>query len=261
MHLSFDLISDLHLTSRDYNWTGVATSPICVVAGDVSKDRSIVVDFLTHLSTCYQQVLYIDGNSEHHHELLDLEHSQQDLITQIKKIKNLQYLYDDVVVINGIAFVGTNGWWGFDFDPDVDSSESALFYQHIMSCTETTVGQIIVNSINDAAYLAHTIEKLQTHSDIRQIVIVTHTVPLPELIAHDIELAGSLKFNMMGNSLLDAVRIMDTESKIKTWCFGHYHGSVDQTLHNIRYVNNCQGRPGSNYWQCVYYPKKITVGF
>jgi hypothetical protein len=247
------------LTDRDYNWTGLATSAVCVVAGDVAKDRSIVIDFLTHLSTCYQRVLYIDGNSEHRNYLSDLDSSQHDLKKKISAIKNVQYLYEDVVVINGVAFVGTNGWWGFDFDPAIDSTQAALNYQDLMTCDESTVNQIIINSINDAAYLAHTVEKLQTHPDVRQIVMVTHTLPCPELIAHDIDLVGSLKFNIMGNMLLDAVRMVDTESKIKTWCVGHYHNSIDQYANRIRYVNNCRGDPKSKNWQYAYYPKKITI--
>jgi hypothetical protein len=30
------------------------------------------------------------------------------------------YLQDNVVVINGVAILGTNGWWGFDFDNTID---------------------------------------------------------------------------------------------------------------------------------------------
>lgn len=258
MQISFDLISDLHLDQDHYDWTGIATSPICVIAGDISDDQDVAVNFLKHLSTCYQQVLYVDGNCEHKQNLLNLEQSHQDLKQHISKIKNVQYLYDDVVVINGVAFVGTNGWWGFDFDPFVDAEQTVQWYQHALS-VPCDPEQIVSASFSDAAYLAHSIEKLQTHPDVRQIVIITHTVPVAQLILHDIDLEGSYKFNVMGNQLLDAVRLVDTESKICTWCFGHYHGSVDCKINNIRYVNNCRGRPGSLHFQHSYYPKKITI--
>jgi UDP-2,3-diacylglucosamine pyrophosphatase LpxH len=258
MQLSFDLISDLHLDQQPIDWTGMATSPICVVAGDLAEDQKTVVDFLTHLSKCYQQVLYIDGNSEHKYNLLDLELSQQILKHSINQIKRVQYLYDDVVVINGVAFVGTNGWWAFDFDSTTDPNLVAQWYQSVMSMPFDPE-QICLQSINDAAYLAHTVEKLQTHPEVRQIIIVSHTVPNPTLISHDIDLNDTYKFNVMGNRLLEAVRIVDTESKISTWCFGHYHGAVDQYINGIRYVNNCRGRPKSQHWQYAYYPKKITI--
>jgi len=258
MQMSFDLISDLHLDSDNYDCTGIATSSICIVAGDVAEDRATTVNFLNNLAKCYQQVLYIDGNAEHKHHLLELESSYLDLKYHIAKLKKVQYLYDDVIVINGVAFIGTNGWWGFDFDPSIDSNQSAQWYRSVMSCPCST-DEIILQSINDAAYLAHTVEKLQTHPEVKQIIIVSHTVPVPELIAHDVDLEASYKFNVMGNRLLDAVRMVDTESKISTWCFGHYHGAVDQHINGIRYVNNCRGRSGTQHWQYAYYPKKITV--
>lgn len=258
MQLSFDLISDLHLVDHDFDWFNTATSPVCVVAGDVTDDQSILVAFLKHLSGCYQQVLYIDGNSEHKHSLLDIDQSYRILKHKISNIRHVQYLHDDVVVINGVAFVGANGWWHFDFDPLIDSDQAARWYQETMPYP-VDPEQIMFNSRIDAAYLVHTVEKLQTHSEVKQIVMVSHTVPIPQLIAHDIDLEGNYRFNVMGNSLMDAVRIVDTESKIKTWCFGHYHGSVEQIINNIRYVNNCRGRPNSPHWQYAYYPKKIKI--
>jgi len=66
MSFAFDLISDLHVeTWGDFIWTGQATSPYCVVAGDIARDRNVVIDALKHLGQCYQAVFYVDGNDEH----------------------------------------------------------------------------------------------------------------------------------------------------------------------------------------------------
>jgi len=51
----------------------------------------------------------------------------------------------------------------------------------------------------------------------------------------------------------------DTERKIHTWCFGHYHKDVDSTINNIRYVNNCLGEKDSEWGKSVYHPKRIEV--
>jgi len=53
----------------------------------------------------------------------------------------------------------------------------------------------------------------------------------------------------------------DTVNKLHTWCFGHYHGSVDQTRSGIRFVNNCRGRGDTPYAKSVYYPQRIVVDF
>ena len=67
MSFSFDLISDLHLETwnKRFDWEGQPTSQICVVAGDISRDRALVIDALEQLSEAYNVVLYIDGNVEH----------------------------------------------------------------------------------------------------------------------------------------------------------------------------------------------------
>ena len=48
MTIAFDLISDLHLETWDkpLNFSGQATSPVCVVAGDISRDITQVKKFL-----------------------------------------------------------------------------------------------------------------------------------------------------------------------------------------------------------------------
>ena len=91
--------------------------------------------------------------------------------------------------------------------------------------------------------------------------MVTHTVPDPALIAHDIDLSGSMRMNVMGNRLMMQALAADTEHKIHTWCFGHYHGSVDQTRSGIRFVNNCRGRGDTAHRQYVYHPKRIVIDF
>jgi predicted phosphodiesterase len=67
--------------------------------------------------------------------------------------------------------------------------------------------------------------------------------------------------NTMGNRYMMQALALDTEHKIDTWCFGHYHGSVDQVRSGIRFVNNCRGRGDTTHSQYVYHPKRIVVDF
>jgi len=261
MKLAFDLISDLHLDTflHPFDWHGLATSPFCVVAGDVARDRNTVIEALQHLSKCYQAVFYIDGNDEHRNYYDDLSGSYKDLEKQLRQISNVTYLQGNVIVIDGVAILGTNGWWGFDFDPGIDPTESALWYQDKVSVSGTTIQTIGALAHTDSIYLKNSVARLQTHVDVQHIVIITHTVPSPELIDHDIDLAGSLKFNSMGNADMLKVLQADHGEKIHTWCFGHYHGSVDQIKHGIRFVNNCQGRYNTKWCKHVYHPLRIEI--
>jgi hypothetical protein len=260
MQFSFDLISDLHVDSIDqFDWEGQATSSICVVAGDVGRCRNLTLNTLQHLSNCYQVVFYIDGNDEHRNQLEFLDVSYAELTAELSKIPRVIYLQDNVIVIDGVAVVATNGWWGYDFDPNHDYDSTKNWYAHKENITDYAANNIQIFALNDAAYLINSVKRLQTHQDVKHIVVVTHTVPLPILIEHDPELLDTVRFNIMGNRYMQQVLDSDTENKIHTWCFGHYHGSIDQMHNNVRYVNNCLGRPGTNYYKSVYYPKRIVV--
>lgn len=262
MSFTFDLISDLHVdTWTENNWEDMATSPVCVIAGDVAKDHGQVAATLRQLGQAYQAVFYIDGNHEHQSQLSNLGHSYANLVSRINKIPNVVYLQDNVVVIDGVAIIGTNGWWGFDFDMSVDGTASAEWYKEKFDLSNEAVKAIAKMATNDAKYLVSSVKRLQTHADVDKIVVVTHTVPEASLIEHDIDLDGHLKFNTMGNRYMQYVLDADTQEKIHTWCFGHYHGSVDQIKNGIRYVNNCRGRGDTPYKQYAYHPRRIIVDY
>lgn len=260
MSLTFDLISDLHLeTWPDFDWSGKATSPFCIIAGDICRDRDLLLHTLNQLRKEYQAVFYIDGNDEHRWGLDDLNASYASLYSQLKKIKNLVYLQDNVVVVDGVAIVATNGWFGFDFDYGIDAEQAMMWCQEEYSLSENAIINMKRMASTDAQYMISSIKRLQTHNDVKKIVVVTHTVPDPSLIEHDIELAGKMRFNVMGNRYMMQALAADTERKIDTWCFGHYHGSVDTMRSSIRFVNNCRGRGDTTWKQWVYHPRRIEI--
>jgi hypothetical protein len=262
MTFTFDLISDLHVDAWPaVDWSVMPTSPVCVVAGNISRDRRLVLETLRELGRSYQAVFYVDGNQEHESNLANLGYSYADLAHKINRIPNVVYLQDNVIVIDGIAILGTNGWWGFDLDLGIDPTGSAQQFQEQHNLSSEAVKAISRMSNTDAMYMVNSVKRLQTHPDVKKIVMVTHTVPDASLISHDVNLEGRLAFNTMGNRLMQQALTVDSEHKIHTWCFGHYPGSVDQIRDGIRYVNNCRGRGDTAWCQHVYYPLRITVDY
>ena len=261
MKLAFDLISDLHIETwdQDFDWTGLPTSMVCVVAGDISRDRETVIKTLTHLGQCYRAVFYIDGNDEHRYSLDNLGESYQTLARQIKKIPNVTYLQDNMCIVDGVAFLGTNGWWTYDMDPEIDYDQSRRWFRERYQINELEVNNVEAMAFNDYAYLAKSVERLQTHQDVKKIVLVTHTVPSVELVDHDLEITGTYRLNCTGNSHILKVFEYDSERKISTWCFGHYHNDADHVIAGVRFVNNCRGRGHTPWSKSVYYPKRIEV--
>ena len=263
MTFAFDLISDLHIETWDsFDWTGQATSPYCVIAGDVCRDRTLLVDTLTHLGQCYPGgVFYIDGNDEHRYQMDEIGISYYDLNKQIKNIKNVVYMQDNVVIINGVGILATNGWWTYDFDPALEFDQSLAFIRDRYGISDSAARDIVGVAYRDAAYLMNSVKKLQKHHEVQAIVVVSHTVPGPWLAAHDLELVDTWRFNSLGNIQMGRVLLEDAENKINTWCFGHYHKPVDQDYNNVRYVSNPRGRGDTEWCQRAYYPKRIQINF
>jgi predicted phosphohydrolase len=208
-------------------------------------------------------VFYIDGNDEHTYNYHRIDESYQELARSINRLNRVTYLQDNVVVIDGVAILGTNGWWGYDLDENISRDDSKQhmtdWYAKKMPGHEIDPEEISNMSRRDVAYLVNSVQRLQTHNDVKKIVIVTHTVPGAHLIRHDIDLVDTIQFNHMGNRLMHLVHTNDTERKISTWCFGHYHGNVDKSVNGIRFVNNCRGRGDTPYRQDAYYPRRIEV--
>ena len=260
MTFAFDLISDLHIESwPNFDWAGQPTAPYCVVAGDVARDRDVLIETLTHLGQQYLGVFYIDGNDEHRCFLDNLNDSYQELYQQINSIPNVVFLYDNVVIINNVAILAVNGWWTFDFDPNLDIGQCMAWYKDYLKCSTSCATDTMNYAFNDLAYLANNVHRLQTHLEVQKIVLVSHTVPSSQLTSHDIDLRNTWRYNCLGNSHLNKVLDSDTENKIHTWCFGHYHKSVDQQINGIRYVNNCRGRGDTPWGVNPYYPKRIEI--
>jgi hypothetical protein len=261
MTFSFDLISDLHLETWDseFDWSDQATSLYCVVAGDITRDREKLVEILTHLGKKYMGVFYIDGNDEHRYSLDQIGTSYQELELAVSDIKNVVWLHGSCVVINGVAFLGTNGWWTYDFELDMDMEQCIQWNADRYNISLGSALALREVAVTDAVYFVNSIRKLQTQPDVKSIVLITHTVPASWIIEHDVDLADSWRFNCMGNSYITRCLEEDTMNKISTWCFGHYHKPVDTMRDGVRYISNCRGRGDTEWKQPTYYPKKITI--
>ena len=260
MQYCFDLISDLHMESwpQPLDWRDRVTSPWCIVAGDVCRDRRLLLETLTHLGQCYQGVFYIDGNDEHYGRYRDLSTSYREIAAITHNIPNVVYLQDNVVIMDDVAILGTNGWWSFDFDSRIDRELTVEWWCQQYEF-EADVPRIISSlSHTDAVYINKSLMRLQ-NEPVSHIVMVTHTVPDFRLIQHDPSLEDTWLCNVMGNTHMNSARAGDLMDKIHTWCFGHYHGSVDQIHEGVRFVNNCRGRSNTPWRQMVFNPRRIVV--
>lgn len=230
MEIGFDLISDLNLDANDgFTWENKATSLYCLIAGNISSDLRTVAKVLSHLSNFYQGVFYIPGSLEYRDaENIDLRTNE--LVRICHQYKNIAILYQHVVIIDGIAILGVNGWYG---NLTIEDLETELIVQE--------------KRHEDIHYLKHSLDKLQRHLDVKKIIIITNSVPgenlyfgeIPDYVRHQLP--------------LDLTLFADTEHKITHWLFGTHGKIVDTVINNINYVNN----PKLN--RNPYWAKRINV--
>lgn len=227
MILGFDVISDLNLSIDDtFVWEGKPTSLYCIVAGNISNDLAMVQTVLDILGNCYQGVFFIDGALEHSSVIIRDKRNKE--IEEIcKALKNVIYLHDNVIVLNEIAIVGVNGWHG-NYTPKNKMAEIEL----------------ICAGYEDVSYLCSTLHRLQLHSEVKHIIIVSSCVPNKNLYYGEHP-------NMYETGPVTDALEYDTEKKISHWVFGTYGKIVDTAIDNINYLNNpC-------YNSSIYYPKRI----
>lgn len=256
---NFDLISDLYLDdAKNFDWGFKPTSLFCLVAGNVAADRRLLFQALKHLSSNYRKVFFIDGLLEHGNHLIDLERSYEELEELTSKINNVVYLQDRIVVSEGMAIMGTNGWWDFKFNPSHSFAEAVNWFLTLTNAKPELIEALVQRSIGDAQYAKTSIEKLQRHIDVKNILILSNSVPDFDIIKHDPAVSNEHRSTLLGNSMMHSAITADTEHKIKTWCFGHYNAPIDAQLGHVKFTSNPQGRPGGPRYQSVYNPRRVS---
>ena len=258
--MEFDLVSDLHCLPGDgsLTWKDWDPASICVVAGDLVRGRTDLAAALRELRETYDRVIYVDGNSEHRDRLGSISVNCGEIRDIVEQVHGAVYLYDNMVLIDDVAFLGTNGWYSFDADSRWSFSETAGMIRDHYGIDQSVCDNMLLQSIVDSRYLMSSLRRLQRYPDIRRIVIVTHTVPHRSLI-RDPGVRDHCRVNATVNTVMAQCLQEDTEHKVRAWCFGHLHEAVDQVLDQVRYVSNPRGRPGSPWFQESYRPLRITV--
>lgn len=230
MDIGFDVISDLFLGPDDnFSWENKATSLYCIVAGNVSSDLKVLDKTLKHLTECYQGVFYIMGSLEYS-DAKNIDERTLEILELCSAIPRVAVLFHHVVIIDGIAILGTNGW-------SIKKDDQLELYDPATKKAR----------IDDIAYLYKSISKLQKHGDVKHILVVSNAVPNKTLYF------GEHPKFFDAYSPLSYCLEADTEGKVTKWVFGTYDKSVDTIVDSVHYVNN----PYLN--RSPFWPKRLTM--
>jgi hypothetical protein len=259
----FDLISDLHLDqwldNQQVSFNGIGTSLNCIVAGDVSSNIKTTRDFLYQLSNHYKQVIFVDGNQEHQIDYSNIIENCEWLEQELSEKSNITYLWDSTAVFGSTAIVGSNGWWTFDYcEPLLSRFEQIEEFCKMDDSTQSTAVSIWDEAVENSEFLTNVITEFNKIDIIKDIVIITHTLPRKDLITPT-SFMNTGDLTKLYNSTLEDVLKADVNKKITTWCFGHYHSEAcDKIIDEVRYISHPRGKPNDTVFP-IYYPKLITL--
>lgn len=260
--MRIDLISDLHDNTwslqQKVNWAQVQSSNILVIAGDISETTALYKNIIHQVSSIYETVLLIDGNHEHKYYMPNLDQAVEFIKQSIKEYDNVYYLYDNIVTIEDTAFIGRCGWWDFTFGEPITSKKVSydIFVKQFDVPFATTV---IESSKQDVEWLRLCIQSLQNNSQIKNIVVITHTLPHIDFVTQAESKTQQKFIGSYGNSNLIKLLDSDYNKKIKLWLFGHNHDPKDKVINGVRFVSNPRGRPTDIFHQDDYKPVTLNL--
>lgn len=267
-----DIVSDLHIDNWCSNYNKYpCNNPIhypfdytnpksdyLIIAGDISDDIDLSIDYVNQLSQYYKHIMFIDGNHEHvaiYPELYTNSFIQNKIEHKIQNNK-ITYLSNKPYIINDTVFIGSCGWWDYNnCSTECIDANLNYFDKWIKHFTREDninfINNVTQQSLKEYYYLHENIKKYENDKNIKNIVVVTHTVPKKEycyLGYGDIAVCNQV--NTKYSNLFKY-------KKISHWIFGHAHNENDNK-ENIYFVSNPRGRK-SDYNRVHYNVKQIEI--
>lgn len=210
-----DVVSDLHLDFRREIPRFEPRSNVLVVAGDLAECRH--PNWLAGMKTLtrlWRDVIYVAGN----HEYYGLSTRDIDRY-RAHGIKNLHWLENEAVVVDGQRYLGATGWF-----PDRPNN---VLYQRGLS--DFRAIRDFVPWVHEQNRVSREFLAQATAED----VVVTHHLPNDRCV-----------HKMWAGSQLNRFFVGDLDGRPKLWIFGHTHNPTDFVHDGVRYVCNPWGYPG-----------------
>jgi predicted phosphodiesterase len=261
--MKFDLMSDLHVDLSPgaiLDYKSIATSPIAVVAGDISNSPIKTIRELERIAEAYDQVLFVDGN----HESYDNKSSMKGrpdymppkvystLRSAFEGHSKVVYLDQgrNAHIIGDTAFIGANSWYDFNWGSnDPDHCKSA-WYQHMNDSYWANIDAEWVENecIRQSSNIAATVAAMNQNAAVKRIVLVTHTIPTEKGIWIN---PSNYLWNLLNGCYYNSVAQKAHFGKVVAHCFGHTHRRQMFREHAIDFFCNprgYQGEPSFESW-------------
>ncbi|MBN2725249.1 MAG: metallophosphoesterase [Deltaproteobacteria bacterium] len=203
---------------------------VLVVGGDLFNGSSRLGGLLKILKEHTSRLLFVPGNHDLWHSdtlgAVDTTEMYRKYIRGTVLRSGCDYLPSGGVIINGIGFAGTTGWYdAFPASGQKTPDEKLCFFPGLASPSD-----VVEKMAED---LERQLYDLETHVD--RIAVTVHTVPFPAKIADSIEenILGYQGSDVLGNVIMK-------HDKVKHVFSGHLHRQF-------------RARIGDKVWQSVAY--------
>ena len=254
IYMNIDICSDLHIDQWNKNLEqkypcGIrkynpeinfnSNNNILILAGDISDNLDLNINFINNLSNKYKYILFIDGNHEHVEKYPSL-YSKEYIFKKIKKYgcKNLIYLPYNDFILDKTVFIGCCGWWDYNNFNISDINNSLNYFDNWISDLSKSDSREFIYNVYERSKLEYKeliekLEKYQNDSNINNIIIVTHSQPRIKFTSIDLSTEINTKFEDITKK---------NYSKLNSWIFGHTHEQIIEKT-DINYICNPRGRP------------------
>ena len=224
-------MSDLHLEFGKIDKDQFTPADVLILAGDVDvwgKVGEKMFEWMQSLP--FKYILFVPGNHEFYRNG-NICKDYMDMFTGASKYSKVIFLWNEKVVIDGQAFIGSPLWSNFNNSGLVmKKSHLAIndFNKTVYNDDEPWTPQKMKEEFQKSFnYLSNSI----CHDSI----VITHWAP--SFRSGDVKFAGDLLNPYFTNNLEQFIE----ETKPKMWIHGHCHNSSDYMIGDTRILCNPRG--------------------
>ena len=260
-----DFVSDMHIDmnvpyknlkgfqSGDpdiFPWHLQKKSDILVIAGDNANLPAFTLATVREAKEYYPTVIWTDGNHDHYYGYRDHLATVGANMKQYREVSRdagITYLDGKTHLrIGDTLFIGANGWYDWTANKYLPRDDQLKFWKEDSNdakCIRFDKGGFPDKlAAKQVDMLVELVAQAQDDQSVVNIVVITHTIPHPNLAVPDTHAWGYLNGSYI-NMLMKKVVEADVNHKISNWLFGHTHMHQDwvDPESGIRYTNNARG--------------------
>jgi predicted phosphodiesterase len=250
------ILSDLHVDygtrPRPIEWV---EADVAVIAGDTANSIDAALPVILEAAERYKDVVLVDGNHEHwrnSRKRITVDENLEQYAMQLPDNVHLLRRGHHSVMVQGVKFIGLNGWYTADYMGDPDHNRAywkenwsdAIFsgfapisqhYPWTRAEEDARIIQDELGQINDAMV---------------PVVVVTHTVPHRDCVRQGPE--WSFSNNYFVNSKMQNIIDDGLARFVTLWIFGHTHDRMSKIINGVNIIANPRGE--NKNWSVVTWP-------